>query len=111
MTYKVGTRVKKVRGAMLGMTGVVSAGPPTIGYNVIGDKGPTDFRYDIYIRFDGPIEAINSLGMTFLWPAGNVACAFSPNWEPIVDPGAEPCGLSYEQLLESLQEDQHEQAY
>jgi hypothetical protein len=93
MTYKIGTRVKKVRGENVGRTGVVCAGPATHGFtlssSVVGS--------DMYVRFDSAWT--NIYGDQF--PAGSVGVARSWLYEPILD-RHEPCEAEFKESLDAL---------
>lgn len=97
MAYKIGTRVKKVRGyGNVGLTGVVCVGPTVNGMTL--DMSVENAN--MYIRMDS--EWINQYGSKF--PALTVGMSNSSNWEPIIPDGAAPSELSYQELLESLEE-------
>lgn len=104
MIYPVGTRVKKVRGQDPGYTGMVM---PSTGTCVRGHtleqwrQAWPDF--DAFVCYDTSPRAVNGEVL----PAG-VHPAVLGNWEPIVPEGAAPSEYSYEELLESLKEEQHE---
>lgn len=77
MTYKIGTRVKKVGGkSEIGSTGVVVAGPNAVGKMPYGE-------YDICVRFDNPWTS--ETGNKF--PSDTVATTRSGDWTPITPDG------------------------
>lgn len=91
--YKIGTRVKKVQGLNLGITGVVCSGP------AINEFTLSDARHgeDMYVRIDQPWK--NPTGNSF--PACTVAVTISANWEPIIPDGSNiPATESIKQLME-----------
>lgn len=92
MTYKVGTRVKKVRNMNIGNTGIVVDDSDHVN--------PLGGRYDCYVKHDQPWVA----DAGDRWPAGAIARTVSSSWEPIVPEGQKPSEFSYEELLESLKE-------
>ena len=85
MTYKIGTRVKKVRGDFSGLTGRV------IGYETVDDWG------DIRVAMDTPWESRGG----FSWGAGEYAVCRSFEWEPILDLH-EPCESEFKESLDKL---------
>lgn len=98
MTYKVGTRVKKVRNINKGLTGVVVNGPDHYGLVLDG-------VFDVYIRMDWPFIRFNRTDNSFIriGEAGEVVRSNSCDWEPILLDGLECGPLSAEELLESIQ--------
>lgn len=86
--FKIGTRVKKVRGIKnLGLTGVVVSVPTTWtlqeGYFVV--RGDTSFT-------TLPNNAVKPAGAEAMWLASN--------WEPIIPTGHMASSYSLEQLLD-----------
>lgn len=94
MSYKIGTRIKKVRGAVnVGTTGIVHPGPTTNGHTL---KYST-IDSDIYVRVDQAVVSVS--GNTI--PAGLVVMVRSHDWEPIIPPGSNiPATHTFEQLME-----------
>ena len=98
MTYKVGTRVKKVSGAdNLGATGIVALGPSVDGSNVL--TGGTD----IFVRMDREWTGYRDDGTgRTSWPAGSVCRTVASRWVPIVPEGSDvPSEVTIHQLLDS----------
>lgn len=77
MTYKIGTRVRKVKGNRnIGRTGTVCGGPAADGAVLAHGS-------DIYVRFDA--GWVSSTGEK--WGSGTVATTVSSCWEPIIPDG------------------------
>ena len=100
MTYKIGTRVKKVKGEDVGLTGVVCEhnGECDTIENCHAD-GLTD--YDVYIRIDQPTADVAG----WMWPAGSVFVCRSFQWEPIVPEGQAPSEYSFDKLMDECKQD------
>lgn len=91
MTYKIGTRVRKVRDSLnLGATGVVCNGPGVTG-------GKLEFPGDMYVRHDQPWHSYS--GHRF--PAGTVSVSTGSDWEPILN-SHEPCESEFKESLDKL---------
>ena len=97
MTYKVGTRVKKVRSNQahnLGATGVVCSGPAHLGFTL--DR--STIGADIYIRMDQ--VWVTDSGRE--WPSGTVCMAISEQWEPVIPEGSDVSSeVTIHELLDS----------
>lgn len=95
MTYKVGTRVKKVRGLYnVGCTGIV------VGHLDNDLLNDIEIKFDqesiIYHRRTGVVRSVA--------PAGSVGPCESAEWKPILLDGLEAGDMSYEELIDSLKE-------
>lgn len=94
MTYKIGTRVKKVRGHRnLGVTGIVCQGPTSNGQTFAHSKRGSD----MYVKLD--CDAVTPGGR--ILDAGCVGMGKSENWEPILD-RHEPCESEFKESLDHL---------
>ena len=83
MTYKIGTRVKKVRGRdNVGATGVVARASECIGNTCEYLTRRRGGVYDFYVKYDS--SPIGGRGARV--PAG-VWAASSGNWTPIIPEG------------------------
>lgn len=89
--YKIGTRVKKVYGTQIGITGVVCNGP-----NVVG-KWLED-GMDIFVAIDQAWDDASSVAR---FPPGSVGSTKSILWEPIIPDGSDvPAEVSFHELLD-----------
>ena len=94
--YKIGTRVKKVRGTNIGMTGIVCHGPALTGRSVLSSGENIFVRMDVEWDGykDGVLKARN--------PAGTVGATHSDYWEKIIPEGSNvPSEATIHQLLDS----------
>ncbi len=111
MTYKIGTRVKKVRGDMnVGATGVVTTldtCSPGVQRAVqavrrlLGDGKWQKHFGDLFVRMDNAWQS-----PTGHQPAGKTSIGYSDQWEPIIPDGHQPCedGFSLDDLLNREEE-------
>lgn len=92
MTYKIGTRVRKIAGRFnVGCTGIVCDGPAAGG-------GVLDGREDMYVRHDTVWTSTS--GRT--WPAGTISRTASAIWTPITPDRHEPCEAEFKESLDEL---------
>ena len=109
MAFKIGTRIKKVRGACcLGVTGVVSRGPCVSGTQ-LGTIGSRGKAFDMFVRLDAPFNAVNGRTGDVIpnfFRAGQVIVGVSDYWEPIIPEDHQPCeeGWTIDSLFEKVVE-------
>jgi hypothetical protein len=97
MTYKIGTRVKKVRGrSNVGVTGVVARASECIGNTCEYLTRRRGDLYDFYVRYDS-----SPIGYTGRRVPAGVWAASSRNWEPILY-RHEPCETDFMESLDKL---------
>lgn len=98
MTHKIGTRVKKVRGAYnVDSTGIVVDHNPS----VLEFWRRRGFSVDIAVRHDCSwISVFNGTTQ----PAGSKCVTDSAEWEPILPEGSAPSEFSYWELMDNLRE-------
>lgn len=83
MTYKIGARVKKVRGTVnVGVTAVVCSGPTVTG----GTLEDSKHGADMYVKPDQPVRTYTGR----IFPAGVVSMSDSRYWDPIIPDGHRP---------------------
>lgn len=104
MTYKVGTRVKKVRGERnLGVTGIV------VPYSECQAASNDNCTAPMHVRVGVPWTMFSSKGSAPR-PKGTVGCVRAPfvgQWEPVIPEGHQPCETSFP-LLDDLLNKQRE---
>jgi hypothetical protein len=96
--YKIGTRIKKVKGSNLGNTGVVVDHPQDEDCMTIEDCHEEGaFDYDMYVKEDQAWRDTEGN----LWPSGSIAVTRSCDWEPIIPDGSNvPSEASIHELLD-----------
>lgn len=90
MTYKIGTRVKKVRGLNMGATGVVCEKNVSFLYEY-------DPEYCMSVRYDGPW--VSERGDA--WGPEQISATSPAWWEPILDRHT-PCESDFKESLDKL---------
>lgn len=99
--YKIGTRVKKVRGEQVGLTGVTCNGPDVAGKDLLSHN-------DMFVLVDQPWTAGNNA----LRQAGKIGQTHSQYWEPIIPDGSNvPSEASINELLDPKFYEQTESLY